>query len=330
MPHRPPSKFVGIRSSMFSKIGFPVRALGVVSLTAALGGFCAPVAHAQDQSSASAKIVQAEFAKERGGTARINLSAKLRMLSQRIAAESCIYAIHANDDTAQADLSAAVEEFGKIIKALEHGDESIGILGSEDSAKILKGLKILAEEWSPMETSAKALLASGGDNAADLAIIYEQEAKVLKIAQKLAAEINAIYTDPASMTVASAMMIDIAGRQRMLTQKMTKEACQISTGAGTADTPKLLETTVSTFDTTLSAMIDGMPEAGMPPPPTPEIRASLEAIQADWLALRAPVDAVVAGTPLDATGLSQLLVGGNALMKDLNEIVADYADAATY
>jgi hypothetical protein len=306
------------------------RPLRVLMLTAAVSGFGTLAVHAQDQSGTTSRLTLAEFVKERGGTARINLSAKLRMLSQRIAAEACIYAAHANDEAAVAGLTAAIEEFSKIVRGLEVGDDSLGILGPEDSAKILKGLKVLSEEWAPMEAAVKDLLSAGGDNSADVAKIYEQSPKVLKIAQKLSTEVGSIYTDPQSLSVSAAMAIDIAGRQRMLLQKMTKEACQISTEAGSAETLELLATTVSTFDATLTAMIDGMPEAGMPPPPTPEIRADLELVRSNWQTFRAPLDAVLAGTPLDAAGLSQLLVNGDTMLMELADIVAEYAKSATY
>jgi hypothetical protein len=304
--------------------------LRVMMLTAAIGGFGAPAALAQDQAGATAQVIDADFIKERGGTARINLSAKLRMLSQRITAEACIYATHANDEVAAKDLTAALDEFDRIVAALEVGDESLGILGAEDSAKIIKGLKVLAEEWAPMGAAARDLITLGGDNAADVAVIYEQEPKVLKIAQKLATEVGAIYTDPKSVSVASAMAIDIAGRQRMLLQEMVKEACQISTGAGTAETPAKLEASLGTFDATLAALIQGMPEAGVPPPPTPEIRAELEAVKATWQTVRAPIDSALSGTMLDAPAMSTLLVSTDELMKELNHVVGDYADAATY
>jgi hypothetical protein len=310
--------------------GRPAAVLRASLLTAAFAGATAFPVIAQDQSAAPANLILADLVKERGGTARINLSAKLRMLSERIPAMACVYSTHGNDEVSLAALTAALDEFAKIVKGLEAGDDSIGILGAEDSSKALKGLKILAEEWAPMEAAAKDLIASGGDNPAALAKLYEQEPNVLKITQKLAVEIGAIYTDPNSLTIGSAMSIDIAGRQRMLLQMMTKEGCLISTGTGTTDSPARLQATVDMFDKTLAAMIDGLPEAGLPPAPTPEIRAELEALRADWQANRVIIDGVVGGTALDAAGLGGLLVSNDRLMASMNTIVAAYAKASAF
>jgi hypothetical protein len=306
------------------------RAFRVMMLTAAIGGVGLPPALAQDQSITAAQLILADFVQERGGPARINLSAKLRMLSQRITATACILGNDPKDELAFAKLTAAINEFDQIVKGLEVGDESIGIIGPEESAKALRGLQLIAEEAAPMLAAARNLLASGDGGASDLAVVYEKEPKVLKIAQKLATEIGAIYTNPNSMSVASAMAIDIAGRQRMLLQKMTKETCQISTGAGTPETSAMLEKTISSFDMTLTALIDGMPEAGVPPAPTPEIRAKLEAIRAEWQIVRVPLDAAVAGTPLDGAAMHTLLIGTEDLLKGLNSVVSDYAASATF
>jgi hypothetical protein len=305
----------------------PVR---VLLMTAAIIGSGVTTTPAQDKTSIAAQVLLVDLASERGGPARINLSAKLRMLSQRITAMACIHGSNANDELSAEKLTAAMEEFEKIVIGLAMGDESLGIPGQEDSAKALKGLKLIAAEAQPMMAAAKSMLASGGDSPADLATIYAQEPKVLKIAQKLAAEIGAIYANPNSLTTASAMAIDIAGRQRMLLQKMTKEACQISTGAATPETAVMLEKTVSTFDLTLTALIDGMPEAGVQPAPTAEIRAKLEAIRAEWQTVRIPMDAVLAGTSLDASGMNALLTGTDELLKGLNSVVSDYAASATF
>jgi hypothetical protein len=307
----------------------PGCALRVLVASTAISSFAMPAALAQDVSLVTAQLILADFVSERGGPVRINLSAKLRMLSQRIAALSCIQGTY-GDALAATNLTAAIEEFDKIVKGLAAGDESIGILGAEESAKALRGLQLIAEEAAPMMAAARNLLVAGGDSAADLAVIYEKEPMVLKIAQKLAVEIGAIYSNPNSIMTASAMAIDIAGGQRMLLQKMTKEACQISTGAGTAETPAMLEKTITTFDLTLTALIEGMPEAGVQPAPTPEIRGKLEAIRAEWQTVRAPLDAVLAGTPLDAAGVGALLSDTDELLKGLNNVVSDYAASATY
>jgi hypothetical protein len=306
------------------------QALNVARLAAVIAGIGVGPVLAQDQSIIAAQLTHVQFAKETGGAARIDIASQLRMIPEAIAAEACIYATHADDDLAAADLIAKLEEFSKFVKALEIGDESLGVIGPEGSAKVLKGLKVLADEWAPMQAAAKDLLASGGDNAAALAIIYEQEPKVLKITQKFSTEVSAVYADPNSLSTASALVIDIASRQEMLLEKMVKEACQISTGAAGPETLESLKTTVSNFDVTMTALINGMPEAGVPPPPTPQIRAELEAIQAEWQTVRAPIDAVLAGTSLDGPGLSALLVSSDELLKGFVHVVGAYAAAATY
>ncbi len=304
-------------------------ALRIVVISTALGAFGSMSAVANDTPATRVQLIPIELSKETDGPSRINFTAKLRMLSQRVAATSCIFAAGGDGEASSAALKGAAAEFRKIMVALAVGDESLGIIGPEEAAKVLKGLAVLERDWAPVEAAVADLLA-GGDSAAALATIYAGEGKVLGVAQKLTAEVTGLYANPNQMSQANAMAIDFEGRQRMLLQKMTKEACQISTGGATAETQAMLEKTVATFEMTLTALIDGMPEAGVQPAPTPEIRAALELLRTDWQGKRAVLEGVLAGTPLDAAGLGALLTTADSMMKSVNDVVAEYAKTATF
>lgn len=297
----------------------------LVVLTTALSLSLSPVVQAQDLTG----LALAQFIDDRGGAARINFSGKLRMLSQRITAAACLRTAGAEADTSSKILSASTEEFANILAALEVGDESLGITGAEDRKKTLVGLKVAAEKFAPMKAAVDDLLA-GGDPQAALAILYESNGPLLATAQKLVTEISGQYSDPNAMSQAGALGVDLAGRQRMLSQKMVKLACQISTGTATPEDTAELTKSIGIYDTTLVALIDGMADAGVQPAPTPEIKDLLTAIQTDWKAIQPQLEGVAAGAPLDTAGLGALLLSVDKLLGAMNESVALYAKASSF
>ncbi|MCP4371929.1 MAG: chemotaxis protein, partial [Deltaproteobacteria bacterium] len=61
---------------------------------------------------------------------------------------------------------------------------------------------------------------------------------------------------------ADGVVINLAGKQRMLTQKITKESLALSQGTGTKES---LKKTAELFDKTLKGLKSGDNELGLPP-----------------------------------------------------------------
>jgi Type IV pili methyl-accepting chemotaxis transducer N-term len=311
--------------SMLARLG--AASLQATWFATAVVSTLSTAAIAEQSASTGANLTLAQFVDERGGSKRIDYTAKLRMLSQRIPADACVYAAGGEKETAAADLKGAAEEFSRILKALEVGDDGLGIIGPEDNARILAGLKKLSEEWTLMETAVNDLLA-GGDAAAALATLYEHNGVILGIVQKLVPEVSGVYALPNAMPQASAFALDLAGRQRMLSQRILMEACKIATGAGTAEDVTALQTGISNFDATLNGLIDGMPEAGLMAAPTPEIKSALVALRDYWQPIKPVLDGLIGGGTLDSAGLGELLVEMDKILADMDAIVRLYTEAA--
>ena len=74
-------------------------------------------------------------------------------------------------------------------------------------------------------------------------------------------------------------VINLAGRQRMLTQKMAKEALLMADGA---DTQQAMYTTESVFEQTLTGLINGNDSLNLPAAKDPKIRSQLLTVQDLW------------------------------------------------
>jgi hypothetical protein len=262
-----------------------------------------------------------------GASERINFSGKLRMLSQRIPAAACNMAAGIEIDTSREILNGAVAEFAKIVDALEFGDDSIGIKGAESRRKTLMQIEKLRAEWTPFRQAAENI-AAGQDADAALVYVSENNLKVLEEAKLLVSEVSTEYSNPAEMTQANAMLIDISGRQRMLTQKMAKEVCGVETGNQAMGDAEALGKTMGLFEASLVALKDGFEGAGINPPPTDAIQAGLDDIFNDWQGISADMKLVTAKDAVGLDAMSSIYGRLNVALKEMNDVVGLYSEAA--
>lgn len=273
------------------------------------------------------KPVRAAFVADIGAQERINFSGKLRMLSQRIPSAACHLAKGIDPEGARALLQGATGEFEKILTGLEFGDADLKIVGSENRRKTVAQIHDLRGKWEPMKAAAEAMIA-GDSLQANLDAILSQNMIVLASAKILVSDLVAQYSDPASMLQSHSMLIDISGRQRMLTQKMSKESCMVASGLGTAETVDHLQGTMSMFEVSLSALMLGMPDAGIIPPPNSEISAGLNTVYFNWNEIKPTLEAVIAGASVDDSHDTAKFQKLNTAMANMNKVVGMYTAAA--
>lgn len=294
------------------------------ALTAACVMFTAQATFAQSANGAD-QLHQAAYIDDVGATERINFSGKLRMLSQRIPSAACNLAAGVDPDGARKLLAGATAEFAAILDALEFGNADMNVNGAEQDRKVIAQLHDLHSKFDPFANVVAQIL-DGDTSEANIKTVVTDSMAVLGSAKLLVSEISAEYANPAEMTQASAMVIDIAGRQRMLTQKMAKEACAANTGLS-ATAADDLAGTMQMFDTSLYALTNGMPAAGIKAPPTTAIVSGLATVNQDWNAVKDIVASVAAGGEMSADDATKLFQGLNQTMVNMNKVVGIYTKA---
>jgi len=111
------------------------------------------------------------------------------------------------------------------------------------------------------------------------------------------------------------VVINLAGRQRMLTQKMTKEALGVYAGRVK---PQELQKTAELFDKTLRGLMYGNDE--LPPCENPEIKAQLEKVQKLWNDFNQRIQ-TLARDPQNEKAVKYLLNNNITLLKEMNKAV---------
>ncbi len=114
---------------------------------------------------------------------------------------------------------------------------------------------------------------------------------------------------------ADGKVINLAGRQRMLTQKMTKEAMFILNGL---DVRPEVESTKALFERTLQGLIAGDEELGLPPVKTGEIRAQLEKVKAMWDAFEREIDDIISAQTVGTDKKRILYSSSSDILKEMN------------
>ncbi len=307
----------------------PARARSVgrkaMAVTLAIG--VAVITPGTAQELTAEQLQQAQFLEDIGASQRIDFSGKLRMLSQRIPAAACNYAEGITPDSSGAMLDTASAEFQQIVNALEFGDESLGIVGAEERRKTLIGLRKLRENWDPMFATADAI--HNGENSTEaVTTIADQSVPVLDIAKLLVSTISEEYSNPVALLQADALVIDIAGRQRMLSQRMSKNVCLIAAGVNVDTAMSELASTAQLFENALIALQNGMPDAGVKAPPNAEIQEGLDVVMDDWNGLKPIVTRVLAGETLDDETRGIMFNGANHMTADMNKVVGMYSEAS--
>ncbi|PUB12072.1 type IV pili methyl-accepting chemotaxis transducer N-terminal domain-containing protein [Yoonia sediminilitoris] len=271
---------------------------------------------------ASAASAQ-NFATDVGSSERINLAGQLGTLSQRIIASACNLNAGIAVRESNAVLQISANQFERINDALLYGNRGFGILGEESRPRTLRAVSELADVWQPLQR--EALTAEVGANQSDMiASIAVQSVPVLDEVNILVSEITAQYADPVALLHADALLIDIAGRQRMLAQRMSKNVCLITSGIEVEAAREELAATIELFDTSLSALRNGLESVGVRPPPTKRIEEGLQFVVDEWTAIRPVLDATLIGTQLDENTRTRLFGAFLGMEARMNNVVFMY------
>ena len=176
----------------------------------------------------------------------INLAGKQRMLTQKMSKEAFLIANGIDTEKNIANLQVTRNLFDKTLKGLKNGDSDLG-LDKTTKGKIIKQLDKVTKLWTGFSQSTSNVIRNGTVNPEDIKVIATKNIPLLKEMNKGVKlyEANAAGsgTNPALVKA-----INLAGRQRMLTQKMSKEFMLVGIGYDEDKNKSNLVKTIALFD----------------------------------------------------------------------------------
>jgi transcriptional regulator with XRE-family HTH domain len=265
-------------------------------------------------------------AKENTLKRHINLSGKQRMLTQRMTklAIQIEHNIHKKESITT--LKKISKLYDTTLKGFKNGDDSLGLSKATDSS-ILEQISTIEALWKPFYKEVQ-ILSSGKETQkvtkeATQYMIQNNE-KLLKASDTLVQRYEAINSSKDYLEKIRLHMINVAGRQRMLTQKMTKEKLLTLHGDKT-NLPKL-QKSIALFDTSLQALMHGDKAQDILMPSNNKVINQLNIVSTLWSELKplyekenlteAEVESIISKNP-------QLLKEMNSMV-ELSETALEY------
>ncbi len=265
------------------------------------------------------ELVKAQLVEDIGASERVEAAALLRVLTQEVSSAACHLTKGVDPEQSRKLLIESKTNFAIFLDALQHGNPQLNIIGTEKRRKTVMMIEDIRTQWAPLHDAAVRLLDDQSDLDA-LKLIKANNEKVLAATYDLTSEIAGQYSNPAELIQADVMLLDFAGRQAVLTQKMAKIACEIWAGNRSDDRMDLLGKTMQTYDLTLTALYDGMPAVGLLPPPTPEIDAALVSARESWSVIKDELEQLMASDTVSDESKTMLYTHLNDAMYEMEEI----------
>jgi len=213
----------------------------------------------------------------------LNLSGRQRMLSQKMSKEVVLVALDVDRSQNLSNLQKTAVLFDTTLKALRDGDSAMQLPATEER-RILKQLdKINSRHWVPFYAVIKEILAAKTVNDAQLEAIATQNPALLKQMNKCV-KMYEKRAAKAGLKAAPglAVSINLAGKQRMLTQKMSKEALLFAKGYKVEDNKLNVLETATLFSRTLTGLSKGDPTLDLPGTSNTEIVQQLAIVAKLW------------------------------------------------
>ncbi len=264
-----------------------------------------------------------ETAAQENAEERILTSVKIKMRAQSISASSCHLQAGIQAASLSIPMESQIAEFEDFVSALTVGDPNLNINGPEEHKKTLRAASLVTDAWGPVKGAAEKI-AAGNGQAGDTDLILTENLEILHHGHNFTAQLVRQYANPAKATLADLLTIVMASRQGMLSQKISKESCMVAYSGGDAVT-KLAET-MSIYESTLYALRDGLPAAGIAAAPTKEIAAELNEAAKQWQAVKPVLLEIKSGADISQDVHAAKMQQLDALTEKMLEVSTLYVE----
>jgi hypothetical protein len=240
------------------------------------------------------------------------------LLAERMAKAACLAARGIDREDAFAQLREAYETFARVHAGLRGGgiesspELQAAVAKADPAWSVARMIVATSLEGSAVETDALPMLDRASTEVADR--------------MDSAARLTAGDTAEAAGPITQAFTRDVAARQRILSQRIVKEACLLGLAQGQdVETGRdRLNGTVALFEASLTALRDGMPEAGILPPPNLDVERRLDWVGQLWSGLEADLELVMIGGGLDPDRLASVARRSELILSEMEEAVRLY------
>ncbi len=250
----------------------PIYLSLLIAYAALISAPYSKTARSQTAQSSNQAITQQSDAKR-----KINLAGRQRMLSQHIAKSVCFVAMDIDAEANRGRIAQAQWLFQSTLKDLRDGSSTQNML-PETNKNVVEGLRNVSRVWVPFSAAVNSWLLGFDNPEAALTTVFEMNLPLLRESHKTVGLIETAYAGNATVATPLAKAINVAGRQRMLSQRMSKEFCLVLLDHQAKDNRARLKETMSLFERSMDGLINGSKELGLDKAPSGSIAEQLNVV----------------------------------------------------
>lgn len=254
---------------------------------------------------------------------RVNIAGRERMLIQRVVKTACFSSLGIERSRNREELVAAQDLFVQSLEALQAGDPVVG-LSPETSDDLLADFAAIEAEWIEVTGLAGAAISPTGISTDDLRSLDMVGLDLLEKGNSVVQQVSQTYGQQLEdLPLILSISIDVAGRQRMLSQKMAKEFCLIDAGVDGDENRVRLAASIQVFNATLSGLQNGL--SGMViAAPNYDIRQKLREVASLWAPIDVVLQSVADGAEITDEDRAAVVNNMDAVLEAMNEAVGMY------
>lgn len=266
-----------------------------------------------DQLGALTKSAFSETSKQMA--VKVNLAGKQRMLTQKISKESLLISLKIEPEKNKKNLEETAKLFAQTLIGLQVGDKSLGLTKTVNQ-DVLKQFEKITVLWLDFKPNIEGLY---GESDSDelLQNIASKNLPLLAAMNKVVG----LYEKTSGADLNDlATVINLSGKQRMLTQKMTKELLLIASAIDESKNKENLKKTIKLFDKTLKGLVSGDPVLGLSSTTDEKILKQLTEVQRRWDVFKP----IIEKAETDMESLKKIAELNLPLLSEMNEVVKMY------
>ena len=247
---------------------------------------------------------------------RIAIAGRQRMLAEGMAKEVCY--IDAGVDTTESlrELYVMWNVYGWYHRGIYLGNAQLDLF--EEKNERIKRMWIEVDQvWDGIAPKYNSIMENEVVANGDFDQVMQITDKLSFLNNDLVSLLGSVYAgDINDAGHGSALLINLYERERMLSQKLSKEACLIQHGYQSDATRARFVETRDNFTVSMNALINGMESVSVPAAPTSEIRDQLLKAQSHWNNVQGLADLVAKGGGLNREQMS-------TFRQEMNEVVGE-------
>ena len=245
----------------------------------------------------------------------INLAGKQRMLTQRMSKVALLISLGIDSKEYSKKLESFAKLYDQTLKGFKTGDKKLELTATENK-DVLKQIDMVEKKWKPFYENVQKVIVDGAKAKDAIDYIIKNNEEMLSVSNDLVTAFEESNKDLDYLSKFRLRVVNLAGRQRMLVQKMTKEKLLVHEVKDASYKDKLKKS-IELFDTSLITLINGNKENNISKPTDGDLKAQYDKVAKVWTKLKP----LYAKDKLDKKELMVIVDENKNLLKEMNTAV---------